>query len=132
MDFEGVRQKTPPSGDYIFTISDAEVKLSSKGTSDVIHLSLEIDSPQEYAGRRTLAWISLHEDALWAAQPFFDAVMGEPQDGAVEIEASALVGEKVGATCENKIAPNGREVLAPVSWWPAEGKSFYPEGMEPI
>ena len=103
VNFEGVRQETPPNGDYIFAISDAEVKPSSKGNSDVIHLSLEIDSPQEYAGRRTLAWISLHPDALWAAQPFFDAVMGEPQDGAVEIEASALVGEKVGATCENKI-----------------------------
>lgn len=133
VNFEGVRQETPPDGDYIFVISDAEVKPSKKGDSEVIHLSLEIDSPTEYAGRRTLAWISLHPDALWAAQPFFDAVMGEPQDGGVEIEASALVGEKIGATCERKDSPNGRKVLVPATWWPAEGRtSFYPEGMEPV
>lgn len=136
INFEGVRQETPPSGDYIFVISDAEVKPSKKGDSEVIHLTLEVDSPTEYAGRKTLAWISLHPDALWAAQPFFDAVMGEPQDGTVEIEASALVGEKVGATCEQRDSQSGRKVLAPVSWWPAEGMrvtpSFYADGEEPI
>ena len=137
VNFEGVRVETPPSGEYIFVISDAEVKPSKKGDSEVIHLTLEVDSPVEYAGRRTLAWISLHSDALWAAQPFFDAVMGEPQNGTVEIETSALVGEKVGATCEQIEAQSGRMVLAPQSWWPASGQqvsspSFYPEGEEPI
>lgn len=127
IDFEGVRKETPPSGEYIFTISDAEVKPSKKGDSDVIHLQLEVDSPAEYAGRRTLAWISLHPDALWAAQPFFDAVMNEHQDGKVQIEASALVGEKIGATCEQKDAPNGRKVLVPETWWPAEGSTVSTE-----
>lgn len=141
INFEGVRQETPPDGDYIFVISDAEVKPSSKGTSDVIHLHLQIDSPQEYAGRNVLAWISLHPDALWSAQYFFDAVIGEPQDGELELDVSNLVGEKVGATCEQKDSPNGRKVLAPVVWWPASGMTvsskmeppaFYPEGEEPI
>ena len=134
IDFSGVRQETPPDGDYIFVISDAEVKPSKKGDSDVIHLTLEVESPTEYAGRRTLAWISLHHDALWAAQPFFDAVMNEQQNGKVNLEASSLVNEKVGATCQQKEAQNGRMVLVPVSWWPPSGMraSFYSEGEEPI
>jgi len=117
IDFTGVRQEAPPDGDYIFIISDAVEKPSKKGDSTVIHLTLEVETPDEYAGRKTLAWISLHPDALWAAQFFFDAVIGEPQDGTLEMEASNLVGEKVGATCEVEEAPNGRKVLVPKTWW---------------
>jgi len=130
IDFTGVRQETPPDGDYIFTISDAQEKPSKKGDSQVIHLQLEVDSPAEYAGRKTLAWISLHPDALWASQFFFDAVIGEPQDGVLEIEASNLVGEKVGATCEIETAPNGRKVLVPKTWW--NPSSPYRDGDEPF
>ena len=130
IDFSGVRQETPPDGDYIFTISDAQEKPSKKGDSQVIHLNLEVNSPAEYAGRHTLAWISLHPDALWAAQAFFDAVIGEPQDGVVELEVSALVGNKIGATCVQEEAPNGRKVLVPKGWW--NPQTPYKDGDEPF
>lgn len=130
INFDGVRQETPPSGEYIFIISDAQEKPSKKGDSQVIHLNLEVDSPQEFAGRHTLAWISLHPDALWAAQGFFDAVFGEPQDGEVELEATALVGQKIGATCTQEDSPSGRKVLVPQTWWSADRQPF--EGHDPF
>lgn len=117
IDFSGIRQEAPPDGDYIFVISDAQEKPSKKGDSQVIHLNLEVESPVEFAGNHTLAWISLHPDALWSAQNFFDAVIGEPQDGPLEIEVSALVGNKIGATCIQEEAPSGRKVLVPKGWW---------------
>lgn len=132
IDFTGIRQEAPPDGDYIFIISDAQEKPSKKGDSQVIHLTLEVEQPSEFAGRKTLAWISLHPDALWAAQGFFDAVFGEPQDGEIELEASALVGEKIGATCLQQDSQSGRKVLVPQTWWPANRAPSYNEGPEPF
>jgi len=99
LDFSGVERTKYISkdGSYIFTITDVEIKPSAKGDSQNLILDLEVYEPADCNGQTTKEFINIHPNALWSCRPFFEAVTGEEQNGELDIDPRALIGQKVGA-----------------------------------
>jgi hypothetical protein len=119
LNFEGVRKECPESGDHVFVISSAQIAPSKKGDTNNLNLQLQ----EEQTGFPVYKTINLGPKALWAAQLFFDAVMGDKVEGELDLETDdegnvpQLVGEKVGATATKDKSDKGRDYLNIDNGW---------------
>lgn len=119
IDFDGVRKECPPSGNYVFVISDARIAPSKKGDTNNLNLILQ----EESTGFPVYKTVNLGEKSKWAAQLFFDALIGDKVDGTIKLDTDddgnvpQLVGEKVAATATKERSDKNRDFLSIENGW---------------
>lgn len=88
--------KTPPEGDYVLKVIEAELGESS---NDNATISLECEIAQgKYEGSKVWHTLVFSEKALWKTREALEAMGQDVPDGEMEVDPSDLVDCEFGAT----------------------------------
>lgn len=89
--------KTPPEGDYVLKVIEAELGESSNNNNAVISLECEV-AQGKYEGSKVWHTLVFSEKALWKTREALEAMGQDVPDGEMEIDPSDLVDCEFGAT----------------------------------
>lgn len=94
VNFKGVESRqTPPEGDYLLEVLEAENDTSSKGNDQIV-FTLEI-AEGKYKGTKLWFYCPLAENSLWKLHAFLTAMGVEVEEDEMDIDLSELVGLQV-------------------------------------
>lgn len=94
VNFKGVEsRKTPPEGDYILEVLEANSGTSGNG-NDQIEFILEI-AKGEFKGVKLWFYCPLQENSLWKLHAFLTALGEDVPEDEMDIDLSDLVGKEV-------------------------------------
>jgi hypothetical protein len=102
------RSNLLPTGDYVATIEDCQLKPSSK-TKDLPEEQWEMvatvkyvfDEPTEFNGRKFTEWVSFAPNALWSARNWLEGVYGVEIEEDFAFDETDVVGRKIGLTIDD-------------------------------
>lgn len=83
-------RRTPPEGDYILKVLEAEAGTSSSSGGDQIVFTLEI-AKGEYKGQKVWFYCPLAENSLWKLHAFLTALGVDVPEDETEIDLEELV-----------------------------------------
>lgn len=93
VNFKGVESRqTPPEGDYIVEVLEAQMGESSK-QNEQIEFTLEI-AEGKYKGVKLWLYCTLDEKSLWKLHAFLTALGVEVPEDEMDLDLADLVGEK--------------------------------------
>lgn len=87
-------RRTPPEGDYILQVLEAEAGTSSSSGGDQIVFTLEI-AKGEFKGQKVWFYCPLAENSLWKLHAFLTALGIDVPEDETEIDLEELVGLEV-------------------------------------
>lgn len=87
-------RRTPPEGDYILQVLEAEAGTSSSSGGDQIVFTLEI-AKGEFKGQKVWFYCPLAENSLWKLHAFLTALGVDVPEDETEIDLEELVGLEV-------------------------------------
>lgn len=91
VNFKGVEsRRTPPEGDYILKVLEAEAGTSSSSGGDQIVFTLEI-AKGEYKGQKVWFYCPLAENSLWKLHAFLTALGVDVPEDETEVDLEELV-----------------------------------------
>lgn len=94
VNFKGVEsRKTPPEGDYILEVLEANSKQSSGG-NDQIEFIFEI-AKGEYKGVKVWFYCPLQENSLWKLHALLTAMGEDVPEDEMDIDLGDLIGKEV-------------------------------------